>query len=896
MKKATILLMLFFCIKFIYADPITQTYAEKIALNYYKISNPSKSANVSISSSFAIKSGSLTTMYIFNMQPSGFVIVAADDASTPILGQSITGQILENQINPELQWWLSSYSSQITYISNNKLSNKITLKEWKNIEFGNISNAKSTNAVSPLLGSINWDQGQYYNDSCPTASGGPSNKAYAGCVATSMGQILKKWSYPSQGNGYHSYTSTSNGVLHANYGITTYNWSGMPNSISNHNSSVAQLLYHLGVSVDMSYAASGSGASTYDIPNALINYFKYQPTAEYLSKDSYTATEWDMILQNELNQGRPINYSGTNSSGQNGHSFVFDGYQTTSGTQYHINWGWSGSNNGYFTVANLNPSGYNFSYYCGAVIRIQPLSNAPIASFASSTTTPASGGSVNFTDGSLNTPTGWTWTFEGGTPSTSNSQNPTGVTFATNGYKLVSLQVSNANGYDVKYGFINVGGTSSAWILQNTGFTTAARGISDIRIVNPQVVWATAYDGSGSNALVLDFTRTVNGGISWIPGTVSFTGSSTYALSNIWPFSDTVAYACVNPGAGTGGKILKTTNGGVNWVEQTVGTNGFTGSWADFVGFFDQANGVCLGDPVSNVFRIYTTTNGGSNWTLVPSGNIPTALSNEAGINNFFEIQNNLIWFTTNSGRVYKSTDLGYHWTVSTPTGCNGEVHVSFDETGNNGILIQDSTTTSSQFKFLKSTNAGSTWYNPNPTGYFMKGNNISSVPGTPNMWVLVGVYQSMHKGSCYSNDGCSSFLNIDTGSVQYTYVKFYDKNTGWAGGYNSSSTVGGIYKWNNLINTSGINNKNDIKTDFSVNLYPNPSSGIYNLTFTGEIRSKSIVEIYDMTGKLVYNQIFDTEINKNCKIDLSIFNNGLYFVKVNYNNTSITKKISLIK
>ncbi|MFA6923263.1 MAG: C10 family peptidase [Bacteroidales bacterium] len=898
MKKVVLALVLIFSTSLIFAKPVTKDYASKIAYNYYKQYESSRSSDFSISNSFEIKYDGITTMYVFNFNPSGFVIVAADDASLPILGESETGEIKENNENPNLIWWLSSYSREINYIANNNISNKQTVKEWNNIANEVYPASKGTRDVSPLLESITWNQNPYYNDSCP--SGTP-----AGCVAISMGQIMKKWAYPTQGVGYHEYNHPTYGRQHASFGTTTYNWGSMPNSISSHNTPIAQLVYHAGVSVDMNYATGGSGASTYSISNALINYFHYQPSVEYKYKGDYTDSQWLTILQNELDAGRPVNYSGVNSNNQEGHSFVCDGYTTNPSLKFHFNWGWGGSANANFAIGALNPSTWNFNYGNNIIIRIQPLSNAPIANFTQSTTTPAVSASVNFTDASANTPTNWTWTFEGGSPATSNTQSPTGVTFATIGKKLVSLKVSNATGSDIKYQLINVGGTPSAWIKQNTGFSTVNRGIHDICVINPYVVWATCYDGSGGGAQVREFTKTVDGGNTWTPGTITFTNSTNYlTTANIWGINDTIAYACLPPSATYGGAIVKTTNGGTSWAVQSTADFLTPSSWSDFVTFFDAAgyNGLCVGDAnSSNQFVFFTTTNGGTNWTRVSNANIPAAQSGEVATTNLYDTFGNTIWFGTNKGRVYKSTDKGYHWSVSTTLHTNlGQTDVRFKD-NNIGFAINyygsnNSTSSPNAFTMQKTTDGGAHWADFTPTGAFTK-KYIDFVPGTSNMWVSVGndSIHGMHLGSSYSNNDCSSFIDIDTGAtVQYNYVRMYDINTGWAGSFNASPTDGGIFKWDYSFFTK-INEQNKNK-EISVNIYPNPSIGIYNVYFNNLTNEKPVVEIYDMLGKLVFNKIIDLSASRTFQVDISNEQSGLYFVKISTNTETITKKVSLMK
>src|SRR6202035_5079592 len=71
---------------------------------------------------------------------------------------------------------------------------------------------------------------------------------------------------------------------------------------------------------------------------------------------------------------------------------------------------------------------------------------APLADFSWSPTEIYPGTAVNFQDLSLPTPTSWSWTFQDGSPATSTTASPQGVTFATPGAKSVSLAVANSVG------------------------------------------------------------------------------------------------------------------------------------------------------------------------------------------------------------------------------------------------------------------------------------------------------------------------------------------------------------------------------------------------------------------------------------------------------------------
>jgi PKD repeat protein len=89
--------------------------------------------------------------------------------------------------------------------------------------------------------------------------------------------------------------------------------------------------------------------------------------------------------------------------------------------------------------------------------------NPPVADFSASATTMCNpGGSINFTDLSSNAPTSWSWTFTGGSPATSTSQNPANIVYNTSGTYTVELTATNANGSDVetKTSYITVGGAA----------------------------------------------------------------------------------------------------------------------------------------------------------------------------------------------------------------------------------------------------------------------------------------------------------------------------------------------------------------------------------------------------------------------------------------------------
>ncbi len=297
--------------------------------------------------------------YVFNNgNNGGFVIVAADDMANEVLGYSDTGSFDYDALPDYARNWMEGYSDQITFIR--------STPEYKTA--GQPEGPGKT--VKPLLGDIRWSQDAPYNNLCP--SYGLNQRCATGCVATAMAQVMYYHKWPVQGKGSHSYQPAILGgaTLTADFGNTKYDWDSMlpqydSNSSDAAGQAVAQLMLHCGVSVDMVYSLS-SGASDVSVPAALFNYFDYDRAIAFRQRSNYDNTEWEKVIENELDNGRPVIALGRSSAG--GHCFVFDGYDENG--LVHVNWGWAGMSNGYFRTTALNPAvqgiggsdgGYNYS-------------------------------------------------------------------------------------------------------------------------------------------------------------------------------------------------------------------------------------------------------------------------------------------------------------------------------------------------------------------------------------------------------------------------------------------------------------------------------------------------------------------------------------------------------
>ena len=308
--------------------------------------------------------------YVFSLQPTGFVMVAADERVRPILGYSYSNNFVAEDIPDNVRSWLENYSKQIkTAIDNDSQLCSETRTMWELLRSGRATATRNITSIAPLL-QTTWDQGCYYNQFCPEDSLGTCGHVWAGCVAVAMAQVVRYWEWPNHGLGSHSYTCDY-GTLSVNFGATTYNYNNMPNGLSSSTGTsqkeeVAKLIYHCGVAVEMDYAPGGSSAYSSDVPDALYDYFAYADNGTYVSRYNYSDSDWVNLIKHELDSLRPVYYSG---HGTGGHAFVCDGYDNSG--FFHINWGWNGWYDGYFELSALTPSTSNFSSDQAAIIGIR---------------------------------------------------------------------------------------------------------------------------------------------------------------------------------------------------------------------------------------------------------------------------------------------------------------------------------------------------------------------------------------------------------------------------------------------------------------------------------------------------------------------------------------------
>lgn len=321
--------------------------------------------------------------YIFNASDGqGYVIVSGDERAKEVLGYSDTGHLTEETMPCGMKMLLDSYAEEIKSLSTTPFSNDVLNSIGGEDTFGNtvapMKIAATRTNISPLV-SCQWGQSSPYNGQCPRSG---YSQCIVGCAATAMSQVLYYWGktrgYDLRASSIPSYTTHTNKIYCEELPSTTFDWASMKDEASS-DPAAAKLCRYVGQALKMDYGVNGSEAWGSDMAPAYREYFGIDNHVRAVFRTDYNYDDWEAIIYNEIANSRPVILCGVYySSGWGGHGFVCDGYQESTG-KYHINWGWNGSYDGFFSLTALNSSGStgtgsgNYSIYLTAIIGIQPL-------------------------------------------------------------------------------------------------------------------------------------------------------------------------------------------------------------------------------------------------------------------------------------------------------------------------------------------------------------------------------------------------------------------------------------------------------------------------------------------------------------------------------------------
>ena len=301
-------------------------------------------------------------VYLFVGSEGGFVMLSADDCARPVIAYSLTNSIAPEALPLQLQTRMDAYSTHIAAAVQQRVAASATdASAWQQLALGVMSKSGDEgDSVAPLI-QTHWHQDKGYALFTP-------QHTPVGCAATAQGQMMRYWNYPAFGFGNQTYNCPPYGAQSADFAHTLYDWEHMPDQVlltspQEEQVAVSTLLYHVGVSLHMSYGPEGSAAAGLvgqpgypSIDNSLKDYFYYSRKMRCIFKtNGYTDARWADSLKAELQLRHPIVYCGVAPEG--GHGFICDGYEYRDGQIYfHFNFGWSGVGDGYYTTDDICPN------------------------------------------------------------------------------------------------------------------------------------------------------------------------------------------------------------------------------------------------------------------------------------------------------------------------------------------------------------------------------------------------------------------------------------------------------------------------------------------------------------------------------------------------------------
>lgn len=433
---------------------------------------------------------------------------------------------------------------------------------------------------------------------------------------------------------------------------------------------------------------------------------------------------------------------------------------------------------------------------------------------------------------------------------------------------------------------------------QNTNLPQS-RGIQTISVVDQNIVWADTYDGTGQQAKVTDFIVTSDGGVNWTANSLSNVPAG-WEFSHFAGFSDAMAWATCFSSTAAGAHVYRTLDGGLSWEEK----NPYSATaFANVVHFFNDLEGMTMGDPVGGYYEIYTTSDGGDTWTRVPQANIPAPLnSSEYGLTRSIGTFGDNVWFGTNKSRVYRSTDKGLTWAVSDlsaivppTTAVSGAVTDFAMESATTGMCFISGTDTIN--RLVKTTDGGATWTQvlsgTQKAGFIKWRNGLAHVTGSnPSRYFITGARTTYGDfGSVYSDDMGATWVTVDS-AVQHLGTAWATPKIGWSGGFTGAGGAEGMFAWKDT--TFGVATYVPWSNGEVVG-YPNPTQDVYTVSMNQFVKSTFIaVRLSDLTGKEVYKYEVPAFNGKfKHTIEMENLNTGIYFLNLQVGDQMITKKVT---
>jgi PKD repeat protein len=544
---------------------------------------------------------------------------------------------------------------------------------------------------------------------------------------------------------------------------------------------------------------------------------------------------------------------------------------------------------------------------CSAPVMVQMSSASctslvPTASFVVSPTLVCTGQVVSMTDQSTNGPITWTWTLTGGTPASSNVQNPT-VTYATAGTKTITLMCSNSNGPSTAF-------SQTISVVASPTVAVSSASICPTKIATLTASGAASYTWTPGN--LVGATQTLSPGSTQVYNVIGSNGTCTNSSTGTVTVLPGANPSVSNSTICAGNPIVKTATGATTytWFPGNVTGSSQTFSPSTTTTYTVIGTvGTCTGQ---TTFVITTTT------ILTGVSASPTSTTVCAG-SPVAILASGATTYTWNPGNLSgaSQTVSPAATTVYTVTGATGgcvgtATCIVNTTTVLAGVSASPTSTTVCVGSSVVVTGSGASTYTWNPGN--LTGSTQTVSPGSTTVYTLTG-----KTGSCSG----SATMVVNTTTV-LSGVSISPNNVVLCAGQTTVLTASGAvtYTWNTSATTntllvtatstvytvtgktgscSGTANAtitlgtcsglSSTDSEFVTSIYPNPTQGIVVMKFTGAFSGS--LTVYNTIGQLISEKKLSDAAEY--QVDISSQPNGVYMIKLR-TGSGTEKVIKVIK
>jgi len=451
--------------------------------------------------------------------------------------------------------------------------------------------------------------------------------------------------------------------------------------------------------------------------------------------------------------------------------------------------------------------------------------------------------------------------------------------------------------FSVVLSFLAVNNSFAQYKVQDPGFPEDMYTLY-YHAVDTNVVWAVGgriYD----KPVYQGFSKTIDGGDTWTTGTVP--EGANYFFMNIFALNDSVAWVTMvdNVAKPHEGRIFKTTDGGDTWTVQfgdsAIAPSGFNGLF-NWVYFWEENEGLAVADHGhGNRIEIFKTSDGGKSWKIVAPENIPETLPDvpeQPTASNRWVAGDSTIWFSTDQGRVFSSTNRGQSWTAANVGFGKTLVYASFQDELN-GLA----TAPLISKNIAKTTDGGASWVMlpdtlpKNAILFHVNGTDSTYMYFTGELGIILGTGDH---GYGFTNDNGETYER--EGNIPFNGLTFINDSTGWMG----NSADNKIYKWTEPIITDveEISPGNNPK-DFTLSQnYPNPFNPSTIIKFTLSEQEHITLEVYNPLGQKIKTLLNKPMVAGTHLVEFNAKNlpSGIYFYRIEAGKFQQVKKMVLMK